>query len=132
MKVVILLLLFSFRFLAVGQQANNACSSALELCPNQTFSLTNIGANKTFCPGCEDDFSFCFTSNNSIWLTFTTNSTGGNVQVDFSNLVFEMNVGQDNALQATMISASVPCNSTSYAAIGNCISNGVWHRRHNS
>ena len=124
MKVVILLLLFSFRFLAAGQQANNACSSALELCPNQTFSLTNIGANKTFCPGCEDDFSFCFTSNNSIWLTFTTNSTGGNVQVDFSNLVFEMNVGQDNALQATMISASVPCNSTSYAAIGNCISNG--------
>ena len=124
MKVVILLLLFSFRFLAVGQQAYNACNTALEICPNQSFSLSNVGANKTFCPGCEDDFAFCFTSNNSIWLTFTTNSTGGNVQVDFSNLVFSMNAGQDNALQATMISASVPCNSTSYTAIGNCVSTG--------
>lgn len=124
MRFVILLLLFTFRFSAIGQQPYNACNSALEICPNQTFSLTNIGANKTVCPGCEDDFTFCFTSNNSIWLTFTTNTNGGDVQVDFSNLVFSMNVGQDNALQATILSASVPCNSTSYTAIGNCISNG--------
>ena len=77
MKVVILLLLFSFRFLALGQLSYNACNTALEICPNQSFSLSNVGANKTLCPGCEDDFAFCFTSNNSIWMTFTTNSTGG-------------------------------------------------------
>jgi gliding motility-associated-like protein len=35
-----------------------------------------------------------------------------------------MNVGQDDALQATILSAAVPCNSTSYTAIGNCVSNG--------
>ncbi len=124
MKVVILLLLISFRFLVVGQELYNACNSALEICPNQTYSLNNLAANKTLCPGCEDDFTFCFTSNNSIWLTFTTNSIGGDVQVDFSNLVFSMNIGQDDALQATMLSATVPCNSTSYTSVGTCESNG--------
>lgn len=97
----------------------------MELCPNQVFSITNIDANKTFCPGCEDDFAFCFTANNTIWLTFTTNSLGGDVQVDFANLFFETNPGQDNALQATMLSATVPCNSASYSLIGNCESNGT-------
>lgn len=107
------------------QPLYNSCSSALELCPSNTFTVNNIGANKTFCPGCEDDFSFCFNSNNSIWFKFTTNTSGGSVQVDFTNLIFENNAGQDNALQATLLSATVPCNSASYTAIGNCESNGM-------
>jgi gliding motility-associated-like protein len=108
-----------------AQPVYNACSQALELCPGNSFSVNNIGANKTFCPGCEDDFSFCFTSNNTIWFKFVTNSTGGNVQVDFTNLVFENNPGQANSLQATLLSAPLPCNSASYSAIGNCESNGM-------
>lgn len=107
-----------------AQPTYNACNSALELCPNKIFSVSNIAANKTFCPGCEDDFTFCFSSNNSIWLTFTTNATGGDVQVDFSNLIFETNIGQDDALQATILAATIPCNAASYTAVGNCISNG--------
>ncbi len=120
--VVLLLILSGF---ARTQPIYNTCSSALELCPGNTISVNNIGANKTFCPGCEDDFSFCFNANNTIWFKFTTNTTGGNVQVDFTNLVFETNVGQDDALQATLLSTSLPCNSASYAAIGNCESNGT-------
>lgn len=125
MKIVILLLTLFLSLISWSQSAYNACNSALELCPNKVFSLNNIAANKTFCPGCEDDFTFCFTANNTIWLTFTTNSTGGDVQVDFSNLVFETNPGQDSELQATILSASVPCNSASYSAVGNCVSNGT-------
>jgi gliding motility-associated-like protein len=123
--VVILLLTQFLNHQLMGQQSYNNCNSALELCPNQLFSVTNSDANKTFCPGCEDDFTFCFTANNSIWFTFTTNAIGGPVQVDFSNLVFETNPGQDNALQATLLSATVPCNAASYTAIGNCVSNGT-------
>jgi len=125
MKGVIFLLMLFFHQLIIGQQTYNNCNSALELCPNQTFTLTNIDANKTFCPDCEDDFTFCFTANNTIWLKFTTNSSGGDVQLDFSNLLFETNPGQDNALQATILSATIPCNSYTYSALGNCVSNGT-------
>jgi gliding motility-associated-like protein len=103
-----------------AQPVYNECNSALELCFGQSFSVNNIGANKTFCPGCEDDFSFCFSPNNSIWLSFITNASGGAVNINFSNLVFENNPGQGNALQATLLLATVPCNSASYTAIGNC------------
>lgn len=124
-KSVILMLMLFFNLLVIAQPIYNDCNNAFELCPNQTSSLTNIGANKTFCPNCEDDVSFCFTSNNTIWLTFTTNTVGGDVQVNFSNLIFELNPGQDNELQAIILSASVPCNSSSYTAVGNCVSNGT-------
>lgn len=107
-----------------AQEAYNSCVDALEICPNETYSVNNINANITFCPGCEDDFAFCFTPQNSIWLSFTTNAAGGNVQVDFSNLVFEMSAGQDTELQATIIEAIAPCDATTYTQLGNCISNG--------
>jgi gliding motility-associated-like protein len=125
MRIVILVLMVFFKLLIVAQPTYNACNSALELCPGKVFSVTNIAANKSFCPGCEDDFAFCFTSNNSIWLSFTTNSIGGNVQVDLTNLVFETNPGQGLALQASILSATVPCNSASYTTVGNCVSNGT-------
>lgn len=122
-KYVIYLLLAISPFFIGAQENYNACNNALEICPQQIFSLNNIGANVTFCPNCEDDFNFCFVPRNTIWLKFTTNVLGGDVQLDFSNLVFEMNVGQDIELQATLIQANVPCNSTSYTQVGNCVSN---------
>lgn len=121
--VIVLLIVFLKVSSVASQELYNNCNNALSLCPNQTYSVNNIDANKTFCPGCEDDFTFCFSASNTIWLTFTTNSAGGNVQIDFSNLIFETNPGQGNQLQATLLSAAVPCNAASYAAVGNCINN---------
>ena len=123
--VIFLLTLFSTLNFALGQEAYNTCSNAFEICPNNVYSVNNLGANVTFCPGCEDDFNFCFATDNTIWLTFTTNATGGAVQVDFTNLVFEANAGQDNELQATIIEAAVACNSGSYTQLGNCVSNAT-------
>lgn len=123
MKIVINLLMLVISFLGWSQPSYNQCSSAFELCPNQTATLNNIGANKTVCSGCEDDFLFCFASTNTIWLKFTTNATGGDIQIDFSNMVFESAPGQDTELNASILTASVPCNSASYSAIGNCVSN---------
>jgi len=125
-KVIFLLIVLikgnSFLF---SQPIYNNCFESLELCPNTTFSLNNIGANKTLCPNCEDDFIFCFTSNNSIWLKFRTNATGGDVQINFSNLVFETGLNQDNELQATVYSSPAPCQGTSYVQLGNCVSNAT-------
>jgi gliding motility-associated-like protein len=108
-----------------AQPTYNNCSNALEICPNTTVSVNNIGANKTLCTECEDDFIYCFTANNTIWLKFTTKNTGGDVQIDFSNLVFENNSGQATKLQATLIAATLPCASNSFTQIGNCISNST-------
>src|SRR5690554_668403 len=126
MKNNILFLIFTFTtsFL-LGQESYNNCNNAFELCPNTTFTLNNIDANATVCSNCEDDFNFCFSGENTIWMTFTTNELGGNINVDFSNLDFENNPGQGNALQAATIEATVPCVSSSYSLISNCVDNAT-------
>lgn len=119
----LLLMLFCVGGQAHAQEPYNNCVNALEICPNASYTLNNIDANVTFCPGCEDNFTFCFTPQNSIWLSFTTNTVGGDVQIDFSNLVFELSAGQDTELQATIIQAIAPCDATTYTQLGNCQSN---------
>lgn len=119
----ILLVVFSVTGELLAQESYNQCVNALDICPNETYSVNNIGANITFCPGCEDDFAFCFTPQNSIWLTFTTNATGGTVQIDFTNLIFDTSVGRDTELQATIIEAVAPCDATTFTQLGNCLSN---------
>ena len=92
-----------------AQPSYDNCINALEICPNKSFTINNIGAGKTFCSSCEDDFNFCFTPNNSIWLKFNSNTTGGDATINFSDLTFESNIGQDNDLNATIISTSQAC-----------------------
>lgn len=121
--IIYLLIFCSTSFYVSSQETYNHCNSALELCPNNTFHVNNIGANTTVCPNCEDDFNFCFIPNNSIWMTFTTNAIGGDVQVDFSNLNFVISPGQDTELQATIIEAIVPCDASTYSLVGSCVSN---------
>ena len=123
--VIFLLMCLIQCFTVSAQAIYNGCGNALEICPNTIFNVNNIGANVTFCGGCEDDFNFCFTTQNTIWITFTSNSVGGDLQIDFTNLVFETNPGQGNALQATLIEATAPCSSGSYTQIGNCVSNAT-------
>lgn len=121
-RVIFLLTVFCISQTSTAQETYNNCNSAFELCPNNNYSFNNIGSNVTFCPGCEDDFNYCFATDNTIWMTFTTNSTGGDVQIDFTNLVFQSNPGQDTELQATIIEAVAPCDATTYTQIGNCVS----------
>lgn len=115
------LILFLSFVKGFSQENYNNCANAFELCPNTSFSFNNIDANKTFCPGCEDDFALCFSSDNTIWLKFESNAVGGDVQVDFSNLVFENNPNQGNQLQASIVRALVPCDASTYTSIGNCV-----------
>lgn len=107
-----------------AQEYYNSCSQAFALCPNTTFSLSNINANATVCTNCEDDFTFCFSGENTIWMKFKTNVTGGNANINFSQLQFQNLPGQGNSLQAAIIAATVPCISSSYSLVSNCVSNG--------
>jgi gliding motility-associated-like protein len=124
-RVIFLLTSICIWQFASAQEAYNNCNNAFELCPNNNYSFNNIDANATVCPGCEDDFNYCFDTDNSIWMTFTTNATGGDIQVDLTNLVFQNDPGQDNELQATIIEAAAPCDATTYTQIGNCVSNAT-------
>lgn len=125
-KVIFLLtLVLGGKGSLLAQPIYNNCFNSLEICSNTTYTVNNIDANKTVCPDCEDDFVFCFTANNTIWFKFTTNSLGGNVQISFSNLIFEINPGQDTELQAAMFSTIQPCSGNTYVQIGNCVSNAT-------
>lgn len=121
-RVIFLLMCISSGFIVHSQTVYNDCASALELCPGNTISVNNIGASATVCPNCEDDFNYCFATDNTIWLTFTT-FAAGNIQVDFTNLVFETGTGQDNELQATILAATAPCDASTYTQLGNCEAN---------
>ena len=121
--VIFLLMPLCLQLNALAQEVYNVCQNALTICPNQLYTLNNIAANKTSCVNCEDDFAYCFVPDNTIWLTFTTNNLGGNVSIDFSNLIFEANAGQDNELQAALVQATTPCAANTYTQIGSCHSN---------
>ena len=125
-----ILILFIFSLLGThlwAQEKYNNCSQALQLCPYTTVSVNNIAANKTLCTDCEDDFSakLCFSSNNSIWLKFITNETGGDVQITLNNIVYKLKTNQSTNLQASILKAQVPCDASTYTAIGNCELNGA-------
>lgn len=122
MKHVLCCIFFLITVIGFSQETYNNCDSAFDLCPNTTASVNNIEANRTLCGGCEDDFTFCFAPQNSIWLKFTTNETGGDIQISFTNPVFQLLAGQGTSYNAALIEANIPCNSTSYTMIGNCIS----------
>jgi len=122
LRIIILLVGVCITVFVHTQEIYNSCDSALELCPNSTITVNNIGAGKTLCSGCEDDFSACFVPNNTIWLKFTTHELGGEVNINFSNINFEVEPTRGTSYSASIIQMGLPCIAASYVPIGNCIS----------
>lgn len=122
LKHIVKLLLTCFLLIPVlrAQPVNDGCNNALSLCPSQVVQTTNANATVTFCPDCEDDFNFCFQTQNSVWFKFYTNVTGGDATVRISNLLFNLDPIFGQFLQATILSSTVNCNASSYTPIGNC------------
>lgn len=114
---------FIIQFNALGQ-ANNNCSNAQVLCGSQSQISTNSGATIDVCSGCSDGSSasgnFCYSLNNTVWFTFTTNSTGGSVTVSISNLQCVVGTGVGNGLQASVIQATTPCVESTYTLVSSC------------
>jgi gliding motility-associated-like protein len=124
MRYTFLLYLFFFGVLPVfSQVADNQCVNAGALCPQVTENITNANANITFCPSCEDDFTLCFTPLNTIWLTFTTNSAGGDASLVGLNLDFDPTVNNtNNSLSLAVFQATIPCDASTYSEIA-CLTN---------
>lgn len=113
---------FSIAF-SFGQPNNDNCNDAIELCPNVSVSGSNIGASVENCGTCADDFNFCFTPAGTVWYSFTTNALGGDVAITFNSVSIQNNPNAGDFLQAVVISASNPCNGSSYTLQSNCINN---------
>ena len=107
-----------------AQPVNDDCTSPITLCANQAQSGSTQDATISVCIGCSDGATaagnFCFTLENTVWFSFTTNSIGGDAQIDFSNLVFDLTAGFGSSLEAVMIEAGAACDETTYSAVSNC------------
>lgn len=120
----ILPFILSIWCLGVYSQSGDDCTDAAVICSNQSYFASNEGATVNICSGCEDGATssgnFCFAPNNSIWLSFTTNNDGGNVDIDFSNISCNSSAGYNTNLQAAIISATTPCDESTYSLVSNC------------
>lgn len=125
-RVVIFLLMSGLASLSTkAQEVYNNCGSALEVCPGSPITINNFNASASVCANCEDDFAYCFDPEATIWLTFTTNSTGGDVQLDLSNISYQNGVGQDQEIQIVFIAALSPCDASTFSLAGDCIVSGA-------
>jgi len=126
LKLFILSLLLTIGYNAnlFAQPGNDDCTSTTTLCANQAQSGTTQDATISVRIGCSDGASavgnFCFSLENTIWFSFTTNGTGGDAQIDFSNMAFDLTAGFGTNLEAVIIDAGTACDETSYTAVSNC------------
>lgn len=128
MKLTYLILIFFTPLLYLAQGADD-CVNATTLCANQTQFSSNENATVNVCNGCEDgattNGNFCYELNNSVWFTFLTNDTGGDVFTDITNIICDNSIGFNNSLQATIIQASSPCDESTYLSVSNCETSAV-------
>lgn len=103
--------------LALGQ-ANDGCANAALLCAEQFSIGNNTGATT--------DGGFCGADVlNDIWYTFTTNSVGGVVHVEVSDLNCPAIAGMDNELSVVVLSGNGSCQAGSFGIVGACQEDSV-------
>lgn len=106
--------------LLMAQPSYDACSNALVLCPQSSYSVTNVGATQTGYTYGEDDFNFCFIPKKTIWIKFETNTNGGKVTIDLTTLAFSTPTG--SGLNFSLLKQTFPCDGSTYSN-DTCISN---------
>ncbi|NBO57759.1 MAG: gliding motility-associated C-terminal domain-containing protein [Chitinophagia bacterium] len=110
------MLLLTATSLVLSQESYDKCSDALVLCPENQIPINNFNATSNFVG--EDMFEplLGFKQTNTIWLTFTTSSLGGDAQLVFSNLLFKTTL-PTSAFHIGLVQAGVECNADTYSKI---------------
>lgn len=101
---------------AFAQPSNDNCINAEQLCPNVTLNGTTTGAT----PGA-GDYLACSSQAATIWYKFTTDSDGGSVTINVSNLSFNPDVTMGQQVAGLMIEAPTPCSNLTYVVASTCV-----------
>ncbi|MDX1350532.1 MAG: gliding motility-associated C-terminal domain-containing protein [Putridiphycobacter sp.] len=135
MMTRVFLLIFSCLIISVAfaQPLNDNCGDAQELCAGNIVEGNTAGATLEQCfttnvNGCADDNGgngFCFVPSATICYMFTTNSNGGNVTVNFTNLNINPDPAMGQKLHAVMLRSENPCEGGNYSYFSQCNNNGV-------
>ncbi len=104
-----------------AQPSNDACTNSMRLCASQPLSGTTTGA--TFDSATDDNF--CTINSATVWYLFTTNASGGNVTVDFTNLSFNTDPAYGQTIDAVIFNATTPCVESTYTPFSTCGSSGT-------
>lgn len=112
--LLFLLSLLGGAVVARAQPANQDCSGAATICAGTPLAGNNTGAN-LWPP-------FCTTpaTDHLVWFTFTTNSQGGAVDVDVTDITCPPQAGMDNELSAVVFSGDGNCTPNAFVAVGDC------------
>lgn len=110
-----LFLISFYHSLGFTQPLNDACESAVRLCPGEIYTGTTIDATSE-----ATDFNVCYTSENSVWFAFTTNSVGGSATVNFTNLTFNPDPDFGQNLQALFFKTGGDCGVAPFTPFSNC------------
>jgi large repetitive protein len=129
-RYYLILLMLCQGTLLLAQPSNDNCSNALSLCPGISFASTTQAATTEECAGCADDSTvsaalLCFDPDNTVWFSFTTNTTGGSASVTLSNISCLTGTGNDNELQGVILEAATACNASTATSVSNCEPNAT-------
>ena len=110
------MLLLTTTSMVLSQESYDKCSAALVLCPENQIPVNNYNATSNFVG--EDMFESLlgFKQTNTIWLTFTTSSIGGDAQLVFSNLLFKTTL-PTSKFHIGLVKAGIECNADTYSKI---------------
>lgn len=103
---------------ALAQPANDDCADAVSLCAPQLQAGNNTGAQGAL-P------TLCAPGGDLLWYTFTTNSLGGAVSVNITDIACAGSAGMDNELSVALVNFGVPCDPGTYIVLGSCEQDSV-------
>lgn len=110
--------------LSFSQPVNDNCATAEVLCDMNPVNGLTTGATNEIGPNAADGPSAtgvtCFPFEKTVWYSFTTNSAGGDVTVNVTNVNC---VGAGNGISGLIYQANTPCDNSTYSVASNCESN---------
>lgn len=99
-----------------AQTGNDGCNSAESLCGGTPLTGNTAGASSS---NGEDGTAglACFPFEKTVWYSFSTNNTGGNVSVNVTNVNC---TGNGNNLSGIIYQPGTPCDASTYNVVSNC------------
>ena len=118
LRVILCLAVFALGMSGMAQPSNDDCSDAELLCSSVTVTGTNLGATAE-CGGADGDctesgsWGHCYDVENSVWYSFITNATGGDINVS----IFGIQCVSGTGLEANILEIGQACDPTTYVSL---------------